>query len=189
MLTLIEKAQESIDQEEAEDLARKLRKATFDLEDFRIQMRRLKSLGPLEGLLKLLPGAGGLKKALDGAPLPEKEMSRNEALINSMTLRERRQPELINASRRQRIARGAGLQVADLNRLLRQFEDMRAMMKKLAGGGRGRLPGGLGIPGGLGGLADPALQGTAGGGLSGEEQKKLRQKRKEERQRKKKQRR
>jgi signal recognition particle subunit SRP54 len=187
MLTLIEKAQETIDREEAEDLARKLQKASFDLEDFRLQMRRLKSLGPLEGLLKLLPGMGNLKKALGNAALPEKEMARTEALINSMTLKERRNPNLINASRRQRIARGSGMQVADVNRLLRQFEDMRGMMKKLSSGGR-RLPGGLDALGGLGGMP-PALQGSAGGGLSGEDQRKLRQKRKEERQRRKKQRR
>ncbi|MDR2075799.1 MAG: signal recognition particle protein [Desulfovibrio sp.] len=187
MLTLIEKAQETIAQEEAEELALKLRKATFDLEDFRLQMRRLKSLGPLEGLLKLLPGMGGLKKALSMKPLPEKELARSEAVINSMTLEERRRPELINASRRQRIARGSGLQVADVNRLLRQFEDMRGMLKKLsAGGGRGRLPGGLDALEGLGGAPDSA---RAAGGLSGDDQKKLRQKRKEERQRRKKQRR
>jgi signal recognition particle subunit SRP54 len=188
MLTLIEKAQETIDREEAEELGRKLQKATFDLEDFRLQMRRLKSLGPLEGLLKLLPGAGGLKKALGNAPLPEKELARTEAIINSMTLPERRNPDLINAGRRQRIAKGCGLQVADVNRLLRQFEDMRGMMKKMASG-KGRLPGGLSVPGGPGGPADPDFPGTAGGGLSEKEQKKLRQKRKEERQRKKKQRR
>jgi signal recognition particle subunit SRP54 len=189
MLTLIEKAQETIDREEAEDLARKLQKATFDLEDFRLQMRRIKSLGPLEGLLKLLPGAGSLKKALGDAPLPEKEMARTEALINSMTLKERRNPDLINASRRQRIAKGSGMQAADVNRLLRQFEDMRGMMKKLSsGGGQRRLPGGLDALGGLGGIP-AALQGSAGGGLSGEDQRKLRQKRKEERQRRKKQRR
>jgi signal recognition particle subunit SRP54 len=186
MLTLIEKAQETIAREEAEELTRKLQKATFDLEDFRLQMRRVKSLGPLEGLLKLLPGAGGLKKALGSAPLPEKELARTEAIINSMTLQERRNPGLINAGRRQRIAKGCGMQVSDVNRLLRQFEDMRGMMKKMASG-EGRLPGGLNA---LGGLVDPGLQGTAGGGgLSEREQKKLRQKRKEERQRKKKQRR
>jgi signal recognition particle subunit SRP54 len=109
-----------------------------------------------------------------------------------MTLKERRNPDLINSSRKQRIAKGCGMQAADVNRLLRQFEDMRGMMKKLSsGGGRGspRLPAGLGALGGLGGLPAPGLQGTGGGGLSGEEQRKLRQKRKEERQRKKKQRR
>jgi signal recognition particle subunit SRP54 len=182
MLTLIEKAQETIDREEAEDLARKLQKASFDLEDFRLQMRRLKSMGPLEGLLKLLPGMGGLKKALGDAPLPEREMAKTEALINSMTLKERHNPELINASRRQRIAKGAGMQAADVNRLLRQFEDMRGMMKKLSGG-RVRLPAGLEA------LRGPAMPPELQGGLSTEEQKKLRQKRKEERQRKKKQRR
>ncbi|MDR2160568.1 MAG: signal recognition particle protein [Desulfovibrio sp.] len=190
MLSLMEKAEESIEQEEAEELADKLRRAAFDLEDFRLQMRRLKSLGPLEGLLSLVPGMGGLKKALGGAGLHEQEMARSEAIINSMTPQERRCPEIITASRRRRIALGCGMQPADVHRLLRQFEDMRGMMKKMSsGGGRGmpRLPGGLGSMGGPPWSGPQAAGG--GGGVSAEEQKKLRQKRKEERQRKKRQRR
>jgi signal recognition particle subunit SRP54 len=203
MLTLIEKAQGSIDEEEAEELARKLQKAEFDFEDFRTQMRRLKKLGSLDGLLKLIPGMGALRKQMGDAVVPEKEMARTEAIINSMTLKERRNPAIINPSRKQRIAKGCGMTVADVNKLLKQFDSMRSMMKKMGGAGgkmprMPKLPAGGGMPdmsalGGLGGLGDmggmgQGMFGGGAGGLSAEDQKKLRQKRKEERQRKKKKR-
>ena len=207
MLTLIEKAQGAIEQEEAEELARKFQKAEFDFEDFLGQMRRLKKLGSLEGLLKLIPGMGALRQKMGGL-VPEKEMARTEAIINSMTRKERKSPGLINPSRKQRIALGSGTTVADVNKLLKQFDTMRSMMKKMSGAG-GKAPRGrMGIPGlgglgNLGGLANMPELGALGGmdglggmgaamsgsgGLSSEEQKKLRQKRKEERQRKKKKR-
>ncbi len=166
VLTLIEKAQGTIEAEEAEELARKMQKAKFDLEDFRTQMRRVKQMGSLESLLKLIPGMGALREKMAGATLPEKEMTRTEAIINSMTMKERRNPDILNGSRRARIARGAGVTVQQVNQLLRQFEQMRQMMKgmmdgKMPGGGRApKMPRGMG-GGGMGGL------GGMGGGLGG----------------------
>ena len=201
MLTLIEKAQGAIEEEEAEELARKFQKAEFDFEDFRTQMRRLKKLGSLDGLLKLIPGMGALRKQMGDAVVPEKEMARTEAIINSMTLKERRNPAIITPSRKQRIAKGCGMAVADVNKLLKQFDSMRSMMKKMSGAG-GKMPrmpklsGGGAMPdmsalggmGGLGGMPGMGPGMLGGGSLSAEDQKKLRQKRKEERQRKKKKR-
>jgi signal recognition particle subunit SRP54 len=203
MLTLIEKARETIDREEAEELARKFRKAEFNFEDFRGQMRKMKQLGSLEGLLKLVPGLGDLRKKIGDASMPDKEMARFEAVICSMTAKERRAPTIINQSRKRRIAAGSGVSVADVNRLLKQFEQMRAMMQRMAGGG-GKAPKGLpGIGGkmprmpfgGLPGLDSPLAPETEFGGAApttqraADEQKKLRQKRKDERRRKKKNRR
>ena len=215
MLTLIEKAQASIEAEEAEELTRKFQKAEFNFEDFRTQMRRMKKLGSLEGLLKLIPGMGAIRQKLGDMSVPEKEMGKVEAIINSMTKREREDPKVINPSRKQRIAKGSGVTVAQVNQLLKQFETMRNMMKKLTGGG-GKMPRGMPgmggrmprLPGGAGGMPDmgamggmggmPGMGGMGmppggfGGGFSGgsplseDEQKRIRQKRKEERQRKKK---
>ena len=207
MLTLIEKAQTAIDAEEAEELTRKFQKAEFNFEDFRTQMRRMKKLGSLEGLLKLVPGMGGIHRKFDDMDVPDKELAKVEAMIGSMTKKERLAPEIINPSRKQRIARGSGMTVANVNQLLKQFDAMRGMMKRLMGGGgkmpKGmpglgggmpRVPGGMpggappefGIPG-LGGYGSAALSsGSTVSPASEEEQKKLRQKRKEERKRKKK---
>ncbi|MDR0816620.1 MAG: signal recognition particle protein [Desulfovibrio sp.] len=131
VLTLVEKAQSAINAEEAEALARKMQKATFDLEDFRTQMRRVKKLGSLDGILKMIPGLGGLREKLAEASgaMPEKELARTEAIINSMTMAERCNPDLLNGSRRVRIAGGAGVTVAQVNQMVRQFEQMRRMMK------------------------------------------------------------
>ena len=205
MLTLIEKAQSTIEAEEAEELARKFQKAEFNFEDFRTQMRRMKKLGSLEGLLKLIPGMGAIRQKIGDMSVPEKEMGRVEAMINSMTKKERLSPGIINASRKQRIAKGSGVTVAQVNQLLKQFDTMRGMMQRLTGGGGkmpkgmpgmgGRMPrlGGAGLsPEAMGGLPGMGMPGMgmpgAGGGaaFSDEEQKKLRQKRKEERKRKKK---
>ena len=160
MLTLVEKAQSVIDAGEAEELARKMRGAAFDLEDFRTQMRRLKKLGSLDSILKMIPGLGGIREKLAGAggAMPEREMARAEAIINSMTLAERRRPDILNGSRRARIARGAGVTVAQVNQLVRQFEQMRQMMRGMMGGkAKGmpnmpRLPRGMKLPGGLSGM-------------------------------------
>ncbi len=163
MLTLIEKAQEHIDQEEAEELSRKMLSAEFNLEDFREQMRKIRSMGPLEGLLKLIPGMGALREKMGNMALPEKEMAKVEAIINSMTREERRNPKLLNGSRRLRIARGSGTQVADVNKLMQQFEQMREMMKRMGkGGGLGGLLGG-----GMPGLGDMMGGGMPGMGMPG----------------------
>ena len=205
MLTLIEKAQATIEAEEAEELARKFQKAEFNFEDFRTQMRRMKKIGSLEGLLKLIPGMGALRQKIGDMSVPEKEMGRVEAMINSMTRQERLNPKIINPSRKQRIAKGSGVTVSQVNQLLKQFVAMRGMMQRLTGGsgkmpkgmpGMGgrlpRMPGGMSpdAMGGIPGLPGMGMPGMGGGApFSEEEQKRLRQKRKDERKRKKKSRR
>ncbi|MDP8207438.1 MAG: signal recognition particle protein [Candidatus Electryonea clarkiae] len=144
VVSLVEKAQEVIDIEEAEKLAIKFKKAQFDLEDFLDQLRQINKMGPLEGLLQMIPGAS---KALKGVEVDPSEMKHVEAIILSMTPDERRRPQIINGSRRKRIARGCGLSVQDVNRLLNQFLQMKKMMKRMGKGGKG-LPFGFGpMPG------------------------------------------
>ena len=169
VLTLVEKAQATIDADEAEALAKKMRKASFDLEDFRTQMRRIKKLGSLDSILKMIPGMGGLREKLAEAngAMPEKEMARTEAIINSMTMAERRNPDILNGSRRARIAKGAGVTVQQVNQLVRQFEQMRQMMKGMMGGkAKGmpampKMPRGMSMPGGMGGM--PGMMPGMGG--------------------------
>jgi signal recognition particle subunit SRP54 len=167
MLTLIEKTQDGIAREEAEELARKLQKAEFDLEDFRVNMRRLKTLGSLDGLLKMIPGLGGLRQKLGAGVVPEKEMAKAEAIINSMTREERQKPKIINGNRKSRIARGSGSTVSQVNQLLKQFEGMRSMMAGMLGPKKGSGPAKLrGAPG----RAFPGLGGMGGfGGVGGED--------------------
>ena len=137
IVSFVEKAQEIVDIKEAEKLERKIRKEQFSLEDFYDQMQQLKKLGPLESLLEMIPGLG---KAIKGATLDPKAMSRVEAMILSMTPQERRLPNIINGSRRRRIATGSGTSVQDINKMLKQFAQMRKMMKNI-----GRFKG-RGIP-------------------------------------------
>jgi len=131
ILSLIEKAEQETDLKEAEEIARRLRKQEFSFDDFRAQLRQLKKMGSLQGLLGHLPSAGPLKN-LANAQVDEKRLLHYEAIINSMTAAERADPKLINGSRRLRIARGSGRPVSEVNQLLRQFQDMRSMMKKSA---------------------------------------------------------
>ena len=158
VLSLVEKAQSEFDAEEAEAMARKMRKASFDLEDFRTQMRRVKKIGSFDSILKMLPGLGSLREKL-----PEREMTGMEAMINSMTMEERRNPDILNGSRRARIAKGAGVGVAQVNQMVRQFEQMRKMMQNFMGGGKRGLPKmPAGNPfGGIGGL--PQMPGMGSG--------------------------
>ncbi len=158
VLTLVEKAQAEFEADEVRELERKMRKASFDLEDFRNQMRRIKKIGSLDSILKMIPGLGALREKISQANdvLPEKEMARTEAIINSMTMAERRNPDILNGSRRQRIARGAGVSVAQVNQLVRQFEQMRKMMKGMMGGkGMPAMPPGAMPPMGPGGMPLP----------------------------------
>lgn len=148
VLTLIEKAQSSFAKEEAATMAKKLRKATFDFEDFRTQMRRVKQIGSLESILKLIPGLGSLTSKVGDLKVPEQEMKRTEAIINSMTLKERHHPEILNGSRRLRIAKGAGVSVQQVNQTLRQFEQMRKMMQQVMGKS-GRMPKMPSLPSGI----------------------------------------
>ena len=131
VLTLIEKAQADMDESEAEAMQKKFQKSQFDLDDFRKQMRRLKKMGSVEGLLKMIPGMGKMQDKLKNVQMPEKEMTKQDAIINSMTPRERRNPKIFNASRKQRVARGSGTTVQDVNQLLSNFEQMQKMMKTM----------------------------------------------------------
>jgi signal recognition particle subunit SRP54 len=138
VLTLVERAQERLDHKKAADLEKKLRKDRFTLEDFLQQLQEMKKLGPLEEIVKMLPGV----RLPAGARVDDGEMKRTEAIILSMTPLERERPKVINGSRRKRIARGSGTTVQDVNRLLRQFEQAQQMMKRL-GGMRGKIPMGI----------------------------------------------
>ncbi|WP_294149040.1 signal recognition particle protein [uncultured Selenomonas sp.] len=157
VLSLVEKAQQTFDAEEAQKMAKKLRKDEFTLDDFLSQMQQVKKLGSLENILGMIPGMGGLKKQLEGQDidLNGKEMRQIEAIIHSMTPKERADISIINGSRRKRIAQGSGTRVQDVNKLLKQFGEMKKMMKKMKKmKGKKGMPnlGGLGDLGGLGNL-------------------------------------
>ncbi|SFT41402.1 signal recognition particle subunit FFH/SRP54 (srp54) [Selenomonas sp. GACV-9] len=154
VLSLVEKAQQTFDMEEAKKMERKLRKDEFTLDDFLSQMQQVKKLGSLESILGMIPGMGGLKKQLEGQDidLDGKEMRQIEAIIKSMTPAERANIDIINGSRRKRIAMGSGTRVQDVNKLLKQFGEMKKMMKKMKKMQKGKkgFPG-MGALGGLGG--------------------------------------
>lgn len=132
ILSIAEKASSVIDEEEAKKTAKKMKKGNFDLEDFLSQLKQIKKLGPLENMLKLLPGAR--KMGLNNISIDPKIMARIEAIILSMTPEERRNPDILKASRKIRIAKGSGTSVEEVNRLLKQFEEMKKMMKSFANG-------------------------------------------------------
>ncbi len=133
VLSLIEKAEQQVDEQQAEDLQRKLEKDQFTLEDFLQQMRQVRKMGPLSGLIGMLPGMGAMKQ-LKNADVDERELDRVEAIILSMTPAERANPELINGSRRKRIANGSGTRVQHVKQLIKQFDQMRKMMRSMVGG-------------------------------------------------------
>jgi len=128
VLTLIDKAQEAFDEKKAAELEEKIRKSQFDLNDFLEQLRQMKKMGPLSQILGMLPGIN--KKALEEANIDDKPLIKTEAIILSMTPKERANPGIINSSRKRRIAQGSGTTVADVNALLKQFEQMQKMMKQ-----------------------------------------------------------
>lgn len=134
VVSLVEKAQETIDEDKAREMERKLRTASFTLEDFLDQLNQIRNMGPMSEILGMLPGMGALKKKMPNQALDENEIKRVEAIVLSMTPQERRRPDIIGGSRRKRIARGSGTQPADVNRLLSQFDQMRKMMKQLSSG-------------------------------------------------------
>ena len=139
VVSLVEKAQQTFDQEEAEKLNRKLRKNQFDFNDFLVQLEQIKKMGNMKDLLGMIPGMG---KALKGVDLDDNSFKPVEAIIRSMTNQERQNPELINPSRKNRIARGSGRSIPEVNQLLKQFEDMKKMMKTFnKSGGRPSIPG------------------------------------------------
>ncbi|ETP68797.1 signal recognition particle [Planococcus glaciei] len=132
MLSLIEKAQSNVDEEKARELEEKFRTSSFTFDDFLDQMTQVKQMGPLDEILKMLPGANKIK-GLENAKVDESQMGRVEAIIRSMTKQEKITPEIINSNRRKRIAKGSGTSIQDVNRLLKQFEDMKKMMKQMSG--------------------------------------------------------
>jgi len=131
VVSLVEKAQETIDQKEAEKMAEKLRKADFNLEDFLAQMQQIKKLGSMQSIMGMMPGMSGVQIPDDA----EKSMARTEAIIKSMTIQERRKPEILNGNRRKRIAAGSGVKIVEVNQLMKQFTQMQQMMKMFKGGG------------------------------------------------------
>lgn len=138
VLSLVEKAQEVIDEKEARDSARKMMKNQFTLEDFLKQIRQLKKMGGFESMLKFLPGMGEISKQLKNMAPPDNELKKIEAIISSMTIQERDDHRVLNASRRQRIAMGSGTQVQDVNKLIKQFEESKKMMNQMMKMGMGR---------------------------------------------------
>ncbi|MDN4073467.1 signal recognition particle protein [Fictibacillus terranigra] len=145
VLTLIEKAQTTVDEEKAKELQKKMRDMSFTFDDFLEQMGQVRNLGPLDELLSMMPGANKMK-GLKNVSIDEKQIGHVEAIIKSMTKLEREQPEIINASRRKRIAKGSGRTVQEVNRLIKQFDDMKKMMKQMSGMMKGKKKGGMKFP-------------------------------------------
>src|SRR6187397_2464931 len=166
VLSLIEKAEQAIDQDEAEELEEKLRKNEFTLDDFRKQLKTIKRMGPLESILGMIPGLGDLKQLAENKP-DEKQMGRIEAIISSMTPAERRNDKILNGSRRKRVALGSGTSVEEVNRLLKQFNEMKRVLQMIGQGGLPAMKGMKGMrlppmPQG-GGFAGPGKKRKKGG--------------------------
>jgi signal recognition particle subunit SRP54 len=161
IVSLVEKAAETVSVEDAQKMAKKLKKGVFDLEDLRGQLQQMKKMGGMGSLMNMLPGMGQVKKAMAGATIDERIFDRQIAIINSMTKTERGNPDLLNASRRKRIAAGSGTKVEDVNKLMKQHRQMADMMKKVSKGGLGSLSGMFGgkmggMMGGMGTMPDPS---------------------------------
>ncbi|MBP9913034.1 MAG: signal recognition particle protein [Opitutaceae bacterium] len=135
VVSLVEKAQETIDQKDAERMAEKMRKADFNLEDFLAQMQQVKKMGSMQSILGMMPGMNNVQLPDDS----ERQMARTEAIIQSMTIQERRKPDLLNGNRRKRIADGAGVKIVEVNQLMKQFQQMQQMMKMMKGGGAKKM--------------------------------------------------
>ena len=157
VVSLVEKASETLDKEEAEKIAAKMKKGQFDMNDLASQLNQMKKLGGMKGVLGMLPGVGKIKGQLEAAGLDDKILTRQEAIIQSMTRKERADPELINGSRRKRIAAGAGVEVSEVNKLLKMHRQMADMMKKMGKGGR--MPQMPGMGGMFGGGMPPGFPG------------------------------
>ena len=171
IVSLVEKAAADVDQEKAERLAKKMAKGKFDLEDLRDQLKQLQKMGGVSGIMGFLPGMNkAAKQQMDAAGFDDKALKRQEAIILSMTPDERAKPDLLKASRKRRIAKGAGVEVPDVNKLLKMHRQMADMMKKMGKGGKkGGLPGmpGGGMPPGMGGQMPPGFDQAAGDLLKG----------------------
>ena len=157
VVSLVERAAETIDREEAEKLAKKLEKGGFDLDDFASQLRQMRKMGGLGGIMGMLPGVGKLQRQMEDSKIDDSMLKRQEAIIGSMTKRERKDIRILNGSRRRRIASGSGTDVAEVNRLLKQFQQMQGMMKQVQKLGKkgfmrglaGKMPPGMLPPGGF----------------------------------------
>ena len=149
VLSLIEKAESAIDQDDAAAIEKQLREDGFTLETFRDQLQTIKKMGSVDSLLSMIPGAGKALKQMQGAQMPEEELKKIEAIINSMTAQERRNHKILNGSRRMRIAQGSGTRVQDVNQLLKRFTEAQKMMKKMQKMGPKGLRGMMGRSGGL----------------------------------------
>ena len=132
ILEIVGKVEDVIDEDSAKKQAIKMKKGTYDLSDFLENLKQIKKLGPLENILKMLPGAR--KMGLNNIAIDPKDLAHVEAIVQSMTIEERKNPDILKASRKQRIAKGSGRSVEEVNRLLKQFESMKEMMKKLSSG-------------------------------------------------------
>lgn len=161
IVSLVERAAETIDQAEAEKMAARMQKGQFTLEDYASQLKQIGKMGSLSGILGMLPGVGKMKQQIEDANLDQSILKRQAAIISSMTPKERRQPDLIKASRKRRIAAGSGTSVQEVNRLLKQFDDMSAMMKRMNKLGQKGM-----MRGGLAGLI-PGMGGAGPGGRGG----------------------
>ncbi|MEQ8584395.1 MAG: signal recognition particle protein [Thalassobaculaceae bacterium] len=173
VVSLVEKAAQTIEAEEAEKMAERMMKGTFTLDDMAAQLKQLRSLGGLGGVLGMLPGIGKLQKQIAGANLDDSQLKRQEAIISSMTKTERANPRVMNASRKRRVAAGSGTEVQDINRLLKSHMEMAKMMKKVGKtGGKGMMKGlmgggGMPAPGQMPQLPPGGMGGGMGGGMPG----------------------
>jgi signal recognition particle subunit SRP54 len=169
VVSLVEKVQETFEQKEAEKLAKKMRKGNFDLDDMASQLKQMQKMGGLSSLMGMLPGVSKSQiQQLQKSKLDDGMVKRQLAILSSMTPGERRKPVIIKASRKQRVAKGSGTSVQEINRLLKQFQEASRMMKKVSKlEKKGKLPGGLGglLPGGGGGGLPPGFPGPGGGGF------------------------
>ena len=153
VVSLVEKAVENFDKEEAEKLAKRMKKGEMDFNDLAGQLRQMRTLGGMQGILGMLPGVGKVKDQIAAAGLDDKMLLRQEAIISSMTKKERQNPDLMNGSRRKRIAQGAGVDVSEVNKLCKMQRQMADVMKKM-----GKM-GNKGLPFGMGGINPNMLQG------------------------------
>ena len=146
-MSLIEKAQQSIDEDKAREMEQKIKKATFGFDDYLESMNQMKNMGGISSVLNMLPGLGNKAKDIEGM-IDEKDMARKEAIILSMTPKERANPDLLNPSRKKRIAQGAGVDIAEVIRMVKQFDQTRKMMKQMPGmlGGKSGKRGGFKLP-------------------------------------------
>ena len=168
IVSLVEKAAETVDREDAEKLAAKVAKGNFDLDDLAQQLKQMRKMGGMQGVLSMLPGVAKIKDQIAKANIDEKVIKRQEAIISSMTREERRNPKIIAAKRKVRIAKGSGTSVQDVNRLLKQHQQMADMMKRMGKlGQKGMMRGGFPFGGGGGGMGGMGGGGMGGGGFPG----------------------